>query len=74
MSFCFQPTEVKFFAATTLYTKIEKSLSELNPEQIVALKERLLSGVITYSAGPKMVLNKLCSCVSSMRLFQQIYI
>ncbi|KAK6640059.1 hypothetical protein RUM43_008336 [Polyplax serrata] len=57
--------EVQFFAATTLLAKIKKYLHELTPENVAALREKLLTTIVAYSTGPKIVLNKLCTCLSS---------
>lgn len=59
-----QGTEVQFYAATTLHTKILRCWNEIPPESYEALQEKLLQAVFTYSQGPKIVTNRLCISVS----------
>lgn len=64
-SFClvFQPAEVQFFAASTLHLKLVKYWPELPPDQRPALREKLMSTIMTYCSGPKIVLSRLCIVV-----------
>lgn len=62
--FTFQGTEIQFYAATTLHTKILRCWSEVPPESHDALKENILEVILAYSKGPKIVTNRLCISVS----------
>ncbi|XP_046679331.1 importin-13 [Homalodisca vitripennis] len=64
----FKPSEVQFFAATTLHMKVMKSWSEVPVEQYDDLKKRLLQAIINYASGPKIVLNRLCIALSAFIL------
>ncbi|XP_073976588.1 importin-13-like protein cdm [Rhodnius prolixus] len=57
--------EAQFFAATTLHMKLMKQWSEVPQEQYENLKSKLLEVIIQYSAGPKIVLNRLCIALSA---------
>lgn len=57
--------EVQFFAATTLHTKLVKSWHQIPPEQYASLKKQLLEAIVSYSTGPKIVLNRLCIALSA---------
>lgn len=55
---------MQFFAASTLHLKLVKYWPELPREQRPALREKLMSTIMTFSSGPKIVLSRLCIVVS----------
>jgi len=57
--------EVQFFGASCLAVKVSRCWGELNPEQYMDLRKRLLDLLVTYS-GPKIVLTRLCVAVSGL--------
>ncbi|XP_038210801.1 importin-13 [Zerene cesonia] len=61
-------TEIQFFAATTLHTKILRCWNELPPESYEELKNKLLQSVIIYANGPKIVTNRLCISLAAFIL------
>ncbi|XP_053603159.1 importin-13 isoform X2 [Plodia interpunctella] len=63
-------TEVQFYAATTLHTKILRCWSELPPESYDELKDKILQAVFIYSKGPKIVTNRLCISLAAFILQQ----
>lgn len=63
-------TEVQFYAATTLHTKILRCWTELPPESYEELKHKILQAVFTYSKGPKIVTNRLCISLAAFILQQ----
>ncbi|CAK1553495.1 unnamed protein product [Leptosia nina] len=63
-------TEVQFYAATTLHTKILRCWLELPPETHEELKNKILQSVITYANGPKIVTNRLCTSLAAFILQQ----
>lgn len=67
MSNSLQPSEVQFFAATTLHMKVMKNWSEVPIEHYNDLKKRLLQAIVNYATGPKIVLNRLCIAVSAFK-------
>ena len=60
-----QPVEVKYFGASTLQIKISRYWKEITPEEYLALREKLISTLISYACGPKLVLTRLCLAVRS---------
>ncbi|CAH2012321.1 unnamed protein product [Acanthoscelides obtectus] len=56
-------SEVQFFAATTLHTKLMKHWNEVPEDHYEFLKKRILESIINYAMGPKLVLNRLCIAV-----------
>ncbi|KAM8849391.1 importin-13-like [Spinachia spinachia] len=60
--------EVQFFGASTLHTKICHHWSDLPAEQHDSLRMQLLSHILHFSSGPKMVLTRLCVALASMAL------
>uniref|UniRef100_A0A3Q4BRB0 Importin-13 n=1 Tax=Mola mola TaxID=94237 RepID=A0A3Q4BRB0_MOLML len=60
--------EVQFFGATTLHIKISRHWSELPTDQHEGLRIQLLSHVLHFSSGPKMVLTRLCVALAAMAL------
>ncbi|XP_050342429.1 importin-13 isoform X2 [Nymphalis io] len=63
-------TEIQFYAATTLHTKILRYWMEVPPESYNELREKLLQAVIAYSKGPKIVTNRLCISLAAFILQQ----
>ncbi|XP_022816371.1 importin-13 [Spodoptera litura] len=63
-------TEIQFYAATTLHTKILRCWNEVPPESYEELKNKLLEAVFTYSKGPKIVTNRLCISLAAFILQQ----
>ncbi|XP_072940741.1 importin-13 [Epargyreus clarus] len=63
-------TEVQFYAATTLHTKILRCWNEVPPESYEELKQKLLQAVVNYSMGPKIVTNRLCISLAAFILQQ----
>ncbi|XP_004079034.2 importin-13 [Oryzias latipes] len=60
--------EVQFFGASTLHIKICHHWSDLPTEQHETLRMQLLSQILHFSAGPKMVRTRLCVALASMAL------
>ncbi|KAF2883130.1 hypothetical protein ILUMI_23047 [Ignelater luminosus] len=58
-------SEVQFFAATTLHTKLLKHWNEVPDDHYELLKKRILEAIVTYAMGPKLVLNRLCITLSA---------
>ncbi|XP_034558686.1 importin-13-like isoform X2 [Notolabrus celidotus] len=60
--------EVQFFGASTLHTKISRHWADLPTEQHESLRMQLLSHILHFSSGPKMVLTRLCVALAAMAL------
>ncbi|KAF7659035.1 hypothetical protein LDENG_00004140 [Lucifuga dentata] len=60
--------EIQFFGASTLHTKISRHWSDLPTEQHQSLRMQLLSHILHFSLGPKMVLTRLCVALASLAL------
>lgn len=60
--------EVQFFGASTLHTKISRHWNDLSTDQQESLRMQLLSHILHFSSGPKMVLTRLCVALASMAL------
>ncbi|XP_038151037.1 importin-13-like [Cyprinodon tularosa] len=60
--------EVQFFGASTLHIKISRHWGDLPEEQHEDLRIQLLSHILHFSSGPKMVLTRLCVALASMAL------
>ncbi|XP_077377902.1 importin-13-like isoform X2 [Festucalex cinctus] len=60
--------EVQFFGASTLHKKISSHWSDLPADQHEHLRVQLLSHILHFSSGPKMVLTRLCVALASMAL------
>ncbi|KAG7258275.1 hypothetical protein CRUP_011844 [Coryphaenoides rupestris] len=60
--------EIQFFGASTLHTKISHHWADLGADQQETLRTQLLSQVLLYSSGPKMVLTRLCVALASLAL------
>ncbi|CAG9115437.1 unnamed protein product [Plutella xylostella] len=65
-----KPTEVQFFAATTLHTKLLRCWGEVPEESHEELKNKILHAVLSYAKGPKIVLNRLCISLAAFILQQ----
>ena len=63
-----QLPEVQFFGASTLHTKISHHWADLQPDQHPGLRTQLLSHVLRFSSGPRMVLTRLCVALASLAL------
>lgn len=63
-----QLPEVQFFGATSLHIKICRHWSDLPADQHEGLRMQLLSHVLQFSSGPKMVLTRLCVALAAMAL------
>uniref|UniRef100_UPI0037E7FC97 importin-13-like n=1 Tax=Semicossyphus pulcher TaxID=241346 RepID=UPI0037E7FC97 len=60
--------EVQFFGASTLHTKISRHWTDLPTDQHESLRMQLLSHILLFSSGPKMVLTRLCVALAAMAL------
>lgn len=58
-----QSSEIQFFGATTLHTKLLKHWHEVPKENRDELQQKLFTAIIVYANGPKIVLNRLCISV-----------
>ncbi|XP_022917881.1 importin-13 [Onthophagus taurus] len=58
-------SEVQFFGATTLHTKILKNWNEVPQDHYEILKKKILDSIISFAMGPKIVLNRLCIALSA---------
>ncbi|KAL3269998.1 hypothetical protein HHI36_009055 [Cryptolaemus montrouzieri] len=58
-------SEVQFFAATTLHTKLVKYWNEVPEDHYELLKKKILDAIVNYATGPKIVLNRLCITLSA---------
>lgn len=63
-----QLPEVQFFGASTLHINISRHWSSLPPDQHESLRVQLLSHILRFSSGPKMVLTRLCVALAAMAL------
>lgn len=70
-SFCWQlmqldrPSEVQFFGAITLHSKLTKHWAEVPKEAHGEFKQKLLESIVMFGNGPKIVLSQLCISVSA---------
>ncbi|XP_072297244.1 importin-13-like [Eucyclogobius newberryi] len=60
--------EVQFFGASTLHTKISRHWGDVPSEQHESLQTQLMSHILHFSSGPKMVLTRLCVALASLAL------
>uniref|UniRef100_A0A7N8XQA0 Importin-13 n=1 Tax=Mastacembelus armatus TaxID=205130 RepID=A0A7N8XQA0_9TELE len=60
--------EVQFFGASTLHTKISHHWGDVPVDQHESLRMQLLSHILHFSSGPKIVLTRLCVALASMAL------
>lgn len=58
-----QPSEVQFFAATTLHSKISKHWNEVPKTEYLGLQARILE-TLKNPGTSKLVLGRLCQAVS----------
>lgn len=63
-----QLPEVQFFGAATLHLNISRHWSRLPADQQESLRTQLLSHILRFSSGPKMVLTRLCVALAAMAL------
>lgn len=63
-----QLPEVQFFGASTLHIKICRHWSDLPVDQHQGLRMQLLSHILHFSSGPRMVLTRLCVSLAAMTL------
>lgn len=74
-SFCWQlmqldrPSEVQFFGAITLHSKLTKHWAEVPKEAHGEFKQKLLESIVMFGNGPKIVLSQLCISVSAFDIF-----
>ncbi|CAH2075140.1 unnamed protein product, partial [Iphiclides podalirius] len=61
-------TEIQFYGATTLHTKILRCWNEVPAESYDELKEKILQAVTSYTKGPKIVTNRLCISLAAVIL------
>lgn len=59
---------MQFFGASTLHIKISHHWSNLPTDQHEGLRVQLLSHILHFSSGPKMVLTRLCVALAAMAL------
>uniref|UniRef100_A0A182NUZ9 Importin-13 n=1 Tax=Anopheles dirus TaxID=7168 RepID=A0A182NUZ9_9DIPT len=65
-SFCWElmqlnkPSEIQFFGAITLNSKLRGDWAEVPKEAHHELKQKLLETIVVFGNGPKIVLNRLC--------------
>lgn len=67
--FLIQTSEIQFFGATTLHTKLLKHWHEVPKENRDELRQKLFSSIIMYANGPKIVLNRLCISVKIIIIY-----
>ncbi|XP_065073711.1 importin-13 [Ochlerotatus camptorhynchus] len=69
-SFCWElmqlnkPSEVQFFGAITLHSKLTKQWAEVPKEAHNEFKQKLLESIVLFGNGPKIVLCRLCISMS----------
>lgn len=63
---CAQSSEIQFFGATTLHTKLLKHWHEVPEANRDELRQKLFQSIILYANGPKIVLNRLCISVCAI--------
>lgn len=63
-----QIPEIQFFGASTLHIKISRHWGDLPADQHDSLRMQLLSHILHFSSGPKIVLTRLCVALASMAL------
>lgn len=69
-SFCWElmqlnkPSEIQFFGAVTLHSKLTKHWAEVPKEAHSEFKQKLLESIILFGNGPKIVLSQLCISMS----------
>ncbi|XP_053693724.1 importin-13 [Sabethes cyaneus] len=69
-SFCWElmqlnkPSEIQFFGAITLHSKLTKFWGEVPREAHNEFKQKLLESIVMFGNGPKIVLSQLCISLS----------
>ncbi|XP_055544547.1 importin-13 [Wyeomyia smithii] len=69
-SFCWElmqlnkPSEIQFFGAITLHSKLTKFWGEVPKEAHNEFKQKLLESIVMFGNGPKIVLSQLCISLS----------
>ncbi|XP_072023500.1 LOW QUALITY PROTEIN: importin-13-like [Amphiura filiformis] len=63
-----KPTEVQYFGASALYTKISRYWGEVHPEQYDMLRTQLFQQIFAYAPSARIVLTRLCVALSSFAL------
>ncbi|XP_049782122.1 importin-13 [Schistocerca cancellata] len=58
-------TEVQFFGAITLHSKIVKWWHEIPIDQYTPLRNQILGSIASHCSGPKIVLSKLCAALAA---------
>ncbi|KAI1783930.1 armadillo-type protein [Ganoderma leucocontextum] len=58
----------KLFAAPTFRTKVTYDLTEMNNNDLLRLRDTLLTALETYHAGPRTILVQLCLAISALAL------
>lgn len=66
--FCRQPSEIQFFGATTLHSKLIKHWAEVPKENYEELKQKLMDTIILFGNGPRITLNRLCISVRVLHI------
>ncbi|XP_022101728.1 importin-13-like isoform X1 [Acanthaster planci] len=61
-------TEVQYFGASALHTKISRYWAEMHPEQYDILRTQLFRQIFTFGTGARIVLTRLCVALSSFAL------
>ncbi|XP_058447120.1 importin-13 [Malaya genurostris] len=69
-SFCWElmqlnkPSEIQFFGAITLHSKLTKHWAEVPKEAHNEFRQKLLESIVMFGNGPKIVLSQLCISLS----------
>ncbi|XP_071799538.1 importin-13-like isoform X1 [Asterias amurensis] len=61
-------TEVQYFGASALHTKISRYWIEVHPEQYDILRTQIFRQIFAFGAGARIVLTRLCVALSSFAL------
>ncbi|XP_061423786.1 importin-13 isoform X2 [Lethenteron reissneri] len=61
-------SEIQYFGASALHTKISRYWADIPSEQYEALKSQLSARIAQFADGPKMVLTRLCVALASLAL------
>lgn len=62
------PIEPKLFAAQTFRNKITYDLEQLPTEQLLPLRDSLLSALRSFAQGPRVILTQICIALADMAL------
>ncbi|KAI5816867.1 armadillo-type protein [Pyronema omphalodes] len=60
--------EAKLFAASTLKGKITYDIHQLPPDQLVALRDSLITLLVAYRTGARPIRTQLCVCLAGLAL------